>query len=343
MVVQPKIRVAVVGATGYAGAELVRLLARHPNFELSVLTSERDAGRKIGEVHPYLADVDLVLESAGVDTVVGRADAVFVALPHGASAPIVAGLVEAGLKVVDVGADFRLPDIELYEQWYGEHSHPQFAKKAVYGLTEYSRDAVASAVLVANPGCYPTGALLGILPLASAATGPIIIDSKSGTSGAGRAAKTEQLFAEVNENFRPYAVWEHRHQPEIQDHFARLGGNALPVRFSPHLLPLSRGLASSCYLAVDPSYDVGSAFEKAYADEPFVCLLPEGVCPELRRVRGTNVTEIAWKRDDESGLVLVMTALDNLGKGAAGQAIQNMNCMHGLAETEGLLLSPVLP
>lgn len=337
-----EVGVAVVGATGYAGAELVRLLASHPAADLTVATSERDAGRPLGEVYRSLAATGLVLSRVDVEEVARGADVAFVALPHGKSTPVVAGLLDKGLRVVDIGADFRFAERDVYERWYGEHQAPQLLEQAVYGLTEYERGAVAGARLVANPGCYPTGALLALLPLAGKLVGPVFVDSKSGTSGAGRGAATNQLFAEVTENVRPYSVWKHRHQPEMCSRLA-LAGATTQVLFSPHLLPVARGLLSSCYVELEPGTDVAGCFSAAYDEEPFVRVLGDDAMPEPRNVRGTNMTEIGWASDADSGRTVVMSAIDNLGKGAAGQAVQNFNCMLGLDEATGLDLSPALP
>jgi N-acetyl-gamma-glutamyl-phosphate reductase len=330
------IRVAVVGATGYAGAEAVRLLSAHPEAAITVATSERDAGRPLGEVHPRLADSGLGLIKADVEVLAAEADAALVALPHGASTGLVASLVEKGLKVVDLGADFRFKDSRIYEAWYGRHEAPALLDEAVYGLTEFARAEVGRSKLVANPGCYPTGALMALLPLAAVIKGPVVVDSKSGTTGAGRQAVTEGLFAEVAENIRPYKVFKHRHQPEIAVHLSAAARRELPVAFAPHLLPIARGLLSACYLDLG-GRDPGELLEQAYAGEPFVRLLGEGGMPEPAHVRETNMVEIGWSSDSASGRVVVMTAIDNLGKGAAGQAVQNLNLMFGLGETTGLL------
>jgi N-acetyl-gamma-glutamyl-phosphate reductase len=337
------VRVAVVGATGYAGAELVRLLSTHPNANITVATSEKDAGKPLGAVHRYLAPIGANLISADVDRIADSSDFAFVALPHGASTPVVGGLIDAGLRVVDLGADFRFADRVLYEQWYGTHEAPALLEQAVYGLTEYARDTVVEAQLVANPGCYPTGALMALLPIADLIGSPVFVDSKSGTSGAGRAAKTEQIFAEVTENIRPYGTWKHRHQPEIESTLQRLGGTDARVRFSPHLLPIARGLLSSCYVAFDQAVDLAALLSAKYAHERFVTVLAEGEVPELRNVRGTNQVEIGFAYDRDERCATVISAIDNLGKGAAGQAVQNFNCMLGLPENTGLELLAALP
>jgi N-acetyl-gamma-glutamyl-phosphate reductase len=339
----PRTRVAVVGATGYAGAELVRLLHAHPAVEIVCATSEKDAGKPLGDVHRYLTPTGLQLTAVDVGSILERgAVFAFVALPHGASTPVVRGLVDGGIRVVDVGADFRFADPAAYERAYGPHAEPALLAEAVYGLTEHARRSVAGARLVANPGCYPTGALMGLLPLADLVEGTVFVDSKSGTSGAGRSAATNQLFAEVTESLRPYSVWKHRHQPEIQEKLSLAGGRAR-VLFAPQLLPIARGLLSSCYFSTSAGDEIGRRLESVYRNEPFVRVLARGTWPEPRNVRGTNLVEIGWQIDDEGRNAVVMTAIDNLGKGAAGQAVQNFNCMLGLAETTGLVAIPALP
>ena len=337
------VRVAVVGATGYSGAELVRLLARHPNVKIEIVTSEQAAGRPLADVYRTLGFLGLALESVDAASIAGRVDFAFTALPHGASTPVVATLVEKGVRVIDVGADFRFHDLDVYEKWYGPHEAPTLAREAVYGLVEHARGAIAGARLVANPGCYPTGALMPLLPLAAHIRGPVIVDSKSGTSGAGRAAKVEQLFAEVTENIRPYAVTRHRHQPEIAEQLSAGAGARRQVVFTPQLLPIARGLLTTAYADIASDVDVGGILADAYVNEPFVRLLDGGAMPEPRAVRGTNMVEIAWIRDAETGRVVLLSAIDNLGKGAAGQAVQSLNCMIGVPETTALEQLPALP
>jgi len=337
------VRVAVVGATGYAGAELVRLLARHPNVRITGATSEKDAGKPLAAVHRSLAFTQLQLEHVDVERLAANADAAFVALPHGASTPVVEGLLERGLRVVDIGADFRFDDRAAYEAAYGTHHAPHLIGEAVYGLPEFTRGEVESARLVANPGCYPTGALLGLLPIVDAVVGTVFVDSKSGTSGAGRGAATNQLFAEVTESIRPYSVWRHRHQPEMENGLRRLGGRRAPIRFTPHLLPIARGLMTSCYVALEAGVDVARRLAERYRDEPFVSVLEAGEFPETRNVRGTNAVEIACVQEDDGRHAVVLTAIDNLGKGAAGQAVQNFNRMWRFDERTALDLAPALP
>ncbi|HEY2774291.1 MAG TPA: N-acetyl-gamma-glutamyl-phosphate reductase [Candidatus Binatia bacterium] len=337
------VRVAVVGATGYSGAELVRLLSRHPNVRIEVVTSEQAAGRSLGDVHRTLGFLGLELEAVDAGGIAPRVDFAFTCLPHGASTPVVQTLVDKGVRVIDVGADFRFRDLDVYAKWYGEHGAPQLAAQAVYGLVEHARENIAGARLVANPGCYPTSALMPLLPLARTIRGPVVVDSKSGTSGAGRAAKVDQLFAEVTENIRPYSVGKHRHQPEIAEHLSFAAAQRHSVLFTPQLLPIARGILTTTYVDVAEGTDVGALLHAAYDGEPFVRLLEGGAMPEPRSVRGTNMVEIAWVRDAESGRVVLLSAIDNLGKGAAGQAVQNLNCMIGVPETTGLELLPALP
>ena len=337
------VRVAVVGATGYSGAEAVRLLARHPHVKLEVVTSEQASGRALADVHRTLGFLGLSLEAVDAESIAGRVDFALTGLPHGASTPVVRTLVEQGVRVIDIGADFRFHDLDVYAKWYGAHGAPKLAAEAVYGLTEHARGEVAGARLVANPGCYPTSALMPLIPLAKHLRGPVFVDSKSGTSGAGRSAKVDQLFAEVTENIRPYAVAKHRHQPEISTQLSAAAGAARAVLFTPQLLPIARGILTTIYADIDEGVDVGGILKTAYADEPFVRLLEGGAMPEPRAVRGTNMIEIAWVRDEETGRVVLVSALDNLGKGAAGQAVQNLNCMIGVPETTALDLLPALP
>lgn len=333
-----RVRVAVLGATGYAGVELLRILAGHPATEVVLASSEQYRGRRLDDVYPFLAQTyDLELTSPDAVTSID-ADFVFTAVPHGTAVPLVVAALESGARVLDLSADFRFPDASVYERWYGPHGAPDLLADAVYGLPELRRDAIRGASVVAVPGCYPTGALLGLLPLARAGviSGPIVIDAKSGTTGAGRSATIEQLFAETNENFRPYAPLTHRHAPEIEQGLAA-AGCAQPVAFVPHLLPVSRGILTTMYVPLASSRTaLEASFLATYASEPFIVLRGEGAPPELREVRGTNRCVIGWRIAERTGHVVVFTAIDNLGKGAAGQAVQCLNLMLGMPETTGL-------
>jgi N-acetyl-gamma-glutamyl-phosphate reductase len=334
-----RVRVAVLGATGYTGVELLRLLARHPDVELAFLSSEQYRDRAVSEIHPSLAGiVDGTLRAPEPADVASSAEIVFMAVPHGTAAPVASELLRRGRRVIDLSADFRFRDPAVFARWYGEHPAPELLATAVYGLPEFYRDGIRTARLVAVPGCYPAGALLGLVPLARAGLlrEPIVIDAKSGTTGAGRGTKLEQLFAEVNENFRPYAIGAHRHGPEIEQElrFAGASGAAL---FVPHLLPVSRGILSTMYVrAPGGRPPLERIFAEAYGREPFVVLRGEGAPPELREVRGTNRCVLGWRWDAASGQAVVITAIDNLGKGASGQAVQCLNVMLGLPETTGL-------
>jgi N-acetyl-gamma-glutamyl-phosphate reductase len=337
--------VAVLGATGYAGVELLRLLARHPGVEIAFLSSEQYRDRQAADVYPFLAGiVDAPLRAPDPDAVAAAAEIVLAALPHGASAPLVRDLLARGRRVLDLSADFRLRDAAVYARWYGEHPAPALLDEAVYGLPELYRERLAAARLIAVPGCYPTGALLGLAPLARAGLlqEPVVIDAKSGTTGAGRAAKVEQLFAEVNENFRPYGIGVHRHGPEIDQELYAAGARAGSL-FVPHMLPVSRGLLSTMYVRTAAVPPLARLFHDAYDAEPFVVLRDDGPPPELRDVRGTNRCAIGWRWHAETGQAVIVTAIDNLGKGAAGQAVQCLNVILGLPETTGLDAPALVP
>jgi N-acetyl-gamma-glutamyl-phosphate reductase len=329
-------RVLVAGASGYTGALAARLLWRHPQFELVAVTSRSDAGRRLDDLYPYHR-VPLVLDALDLDRE-REVEAAIVAYPHGASAAVVAALRELGIRVVDLSADFRLRDLAVYARWYGDHGAPELMREAVYGLPELYRDAVGRADVVANPGCYPTATLLALAPLARAGLiADVVVDAKSGVSGAGRAATDTTHFVSVDENVTPYGVGHHRHMPEIDQELAALGA---PVRatFTPHLLPLDQGELVSCYVALsDGDVDeqrLASLYQTAYAAEPFVELVERP--PGVRDVRDTNICRIHARLDERTGKALVFAAIDNLWKGAASQAVQNLNLMFGLDETAGI-------
>jgi N-acetyl-gamma-glutamyl-phosphate reductase len=328
--------VIVAGASGYTGALAARLLWRHPDFELVAITSRSDAGRRLDDLYPYHR-VPLVLDALDLDRQ-GDVDAAIVAYPHGAAAPVVADLRERGIKVVDLSADFRLRDIATYEEWYVPHPAPALVADAVYGLPELYRDAVREAGLVANPGCYPTATLLALAPLARAGViADVVVDAKSGVSGAGRAATESTHFVTADENVSPYGVGRHRHMPEIDQELAALGA-PVTTTFTPHLLPLDQGEMVSCYVTLEDGLDsaeVKFLFEQAYADEPFVELVDRA--PGVRDVRDTNICRIHAVADERTGKAFVFAVIDNLWKGAASQAVQNLNLMFGLDETAGLV------
>jgi N-acetyl-gamma-glutamyl-phosphate reductase len=319
-------RVLVVGASGYTGALAARLVHRHPELELVAVTSRSDAGRRLDDLYPQHR-VPLVLDAYELDEL-GQVDAAIVAYPHGASAAVVAELHERGIRVVDLSADFRLRDLATYEDFYVPHPAPQLLEEAVYGLPERYRDDLRGATLVANPGCYPTAAILALWPLAPY-LGDVVIDAKSGVSGAGRAPTETTHFVSADENVTPYGVGRHRHMPEIEQ---ELG---VQVQFTPHLVPLDQGEMVSCYVTLTEDVDVEARFAEAYADEPFVELAARP--PGMRDVRETNICRIHAQRDERTGRVLVFAVIDNLWKGASSQAIQNLNLMLGLDETMGLL------
>ncbi len=344
-------RVAVLGASGYSGIEAVRILARHPFVELSALTSEHYSGREVADVYRHLAGVDLPpFEELRPDLLKGRAEVVLSCLPERVGTAMVAELVKSGVSVVDLSADYRLRDPAMYRATYGvDHPAPALLKQAIYGLSEFHRAELRESKLVATPGCYPTGALLALIPLIKRdliEPSSIVIDAKSGTTGARRAPQIDQLFAEVNENFRAYKVGNHRHTPEIEQEVGAALGRDVAVMFVPHLLPVTRGILTSIFMrprSGTTETDVRAAFEASFAKSRFVRLLKPGELPELKNVRATNFCEIVFVLDRRSDTLLVITAIDNLGKGAAGQAIQNMNLMLGYDEAAGLLDAARVP
>ncbi|MHB8914949.1 MAG: N-acetyl-gamma-glutamyl-phosphate reductase [Thiobacillus sp.] len=341
------IKVGIVGGTGYTGVELLRLLARHPQVELRAITSRKEAGMPVAEMFPNLrGHVGLKFvepEAAGLE----QCDVVFFATPNGIAMQQTRALLDAGVKVIDLAADFRIKDVAVWEQWYKmEHACPDLVAEAVYGLPEINRAAIKGARLIANPGCYPTAVQLGFLPLLEAGavdTGFLIADAKSGVSGAGRKAEIATLFAEASDNFKAYAVSGHRHWPEIKQGLEQFAGKPVGFTFVPHLLPLIRGIHATLYAKVSADIDLQSLFEKRYANEPFVDVLPAGAHPETRSVRGANICRIAVHRPQGSDSVVVLSVIDNLVKGAAGQAVQNMNILFDLPEDTALADIGMLP
>ena len=343
------IRLAILGASGYTGAELLRLLGDHSQARIVALTADRQAGRAIGDVFPQLGHLDLPTLTRIEDARLGEADIAFCCLPHATSQKVIAALPPS-LRVVDLSADFRLRDVETYRQWYGHaHEAPELQKNAVYGLTEIHREAVAKARLVANPGCYPTSAQLPLVPLlAEGLIQPdsIIVDAKSGASGAGRSVRESMLYCEVAEGFSAYGVASHRHAPEIEQGLSDAAGRQVAVTFTPHLVPMSRGILSTIYVRLAAgagAQDLQACLERRYAGEPFVRVLPKGGLPATRHVRGSNLCLIAVHADRVPGRAILLSAIDNLVKGASGQAVQNMNAMLGLPETLGLAQRPLFP
>lgn len=342
------LNVAVYGASGYTGAELIRLLAVHPGVRIAALSAESNAGRPMAEVFPQLSALDLPMLQKMDDLDLAPVDVLFCALPHGTTQTALKAALEAKptLKVIDLSADFRLADAAAYQRWYGhEHRAPELQREAVYGLTEIHRDAIAAARLVGNPGCYTTTALLALVPLAAAGvidTDGIVIDAKSGVTGAGRAAKVGMLFTEVSEGFHAYSVGNHRHTAELDQELSRAAGKAVAPTFTPHLVPMNRGIYATIYVSGDPQA-IHQTLAERYGPEPFVTVLPFGEVPHSRHVRGSNFTRIGVVPDRHAGRAIVLATLDNLVKGASGQAVQNMNVACGLDEGLGLRQLALFP
>ncbi|MEO6699044.1 MAG: N-acetyl-gamma-glutamyl-phosphate reductase [Paraperlucidibaca sp.] len=342
------IKVGIVGGTGYTGVELLRLLALHPEVELTAITSRGEAGQAVSALYPNLrGHVDIAFTEPSTK-VLSTCDVVFFATPNGIAMKQVPELLAAGVRVIDLAADFRLKDPAVWTAWYGmEHSCPDLLAEAVYGLPEVNREAIKTARLVANPGCYPTAVQLGFLPLINAglvATDSLVADVKSGTSGAGRKAEIGTLMAEAGESFKAYGVAGHRHLPEIRQGLAHAHGSPVGLTFVPHLLPMIRGIHATLYARlIKPAGDLQSLFELAYANEPFVDVMPAGSLPETRSVRGANTCRMAIYQPQGGDTVVVLSVIDNLVKGAAGQAVQNMNLMFGLDERMGLSHIGLLP
>ncbi|MES2366340.1 MAG: N-acetyl-gamma-glutamyl-phosphate reductase [Pseudomonadota bacterium] len=341
------IKVGIVGGTGYTGVELLRLLARHPQAQLVAITSRKEAGMPVADMFPNLrGHVDLKFcdpQDAGLD----QCDVVFFATPNGIAMQQARELLTAGVRVIDLAADFRIQDLGVWQKWYGmEHACPDLVAQAVYGLPEVNREQIKTAQLIANPGCYPTAVQLGFLPLLEAGLvdeSYLIADAKSGVSGAGRKAEVGALFAEAGDNFKAYAASGHRHLPEISQGLARYAGKPVGLTFVPHLTPLIRGIHATLYARVTRESDLQALFEQRYQHEPFVDVLPFGSHPETRSVRGANTCRIALHRPQGGNTLVILSAIDNLVKGASGQAVQNMNIMFGLPETMGLELIGLLP
>ena len=345
------IKAGIIGSTGYAGAELVRLLYQHPEAEVVWYGSRSYAGQKYASVYPNtieLVDADCLEDD--MDALSDRVDVIFTATPQGLCASLVNDQILSKVKIVDLSADFRLKDVSVYEKWYKiDHKSPRYIDEAVYGLCEINRDQVKGARLIANPGCYTTCSILTAYPLVKEGLidpDTLIIDAKSGTSGAGRGSKVDNLFCEVNENMKAYGVASHRHTPEIEEQLGYACGRQITISFTPHLVPMQRGILVTEYASVRSGVtkdEIRRAYEKAYADEHFVRVLPEGMVPQTRFVEGSNFVDVNFVLDERTGRVIMMGALDNLVKGAAGQAVQNMNLLFGLPETMGLEQMPMFP
>jgi len=341
------IRVGIVGATGYTGAELVRLLCAHPDVELTVLTSRQYAGVRFDQVYPAMAGItDLICQAFSADDICDTSDVLFTALPHSLPMEVVPDLIRNGKKVVDLSADFRFNNPATYESFYQPHLAKDLINEAVYGLSEVYSDAIGNASLIGNPGCYPTSILLPLVPLVKENLLDhhfIIADSKSGASGAGRSLSMTSHFCEVNESFKAYKIGTHRHTPEIEEILSREAGKPICISFVPHLVPMTRGMLSTIYVHLNThvhSGDVRQCLDSFYANRPFVRIRPENQSPDTLHVRGTNYCDIGLKMDERNNRLIIVSAIDNLVKGASGQAVQNMNIMLGIEETAGLLNPP---
>ena len=345
------IKVGIIGATGYAGNEIVRLLLGHKDVKIVWFGSRSYIDQKYADVYRNMFQlVDDVCMDDNMEELANQVDVIFTATPQGLCSSLVSENVLSKVKVIDLSADFRIKDVDTYEKWYGiKHQSPQFIEEAVYGLCEVNRDKIKNARLIANPGCYPTCSFLSIYPLAKAGLidmKSVIVDAKSGTSGAGRGAKVANLYCEVNESIKAYGVATHRHTPEIEEQLSYASGQEAVINFTPHLVPMNRGILVTAYanLVKDVTEEeIRKIYEDAYKDEQFVRFLNAGVCPETRWVEGSNYVDVNVKVDERTHRVIMMGAMDNLVKGAAGQAVQNMNLLFGLPETEGLLMPPVFP
>ncbi len=341
------IKVGVVGGTGYTGVELLRLLAGHERVELTAITSRKEAGMPVAEMFPSLRKrVDLAFsDPAQADLT--RCDVVFFATPHGVAMADARRLIDAGTRIIDLAADFRLRDLREWKKWYKlDHAVPELNEEAVYGLPELYRDAIRKARIVGNPGCYATAVQLGFLPLIEAGLvdpASLIADAKSGVSGAGRKAEVGILFAEAGDNFKAYNVAGHRHVPEIEQGLSHAAGKPVRVTFVPHLTPMIRGIHATLYARLSRDADLQALYERRYADEPFVDVMPAGSHPDTRSVRAANICRLAVHRPGGGDTVVVLSVIDNLTKGASGQAIQNMNIMLGVPERSGLEVVPVVP
>lgn len=350
------IKVGIIGATGYAGGELVRLLTQHKDAQIVWYGSRSYIDQKYSSVYGNMFQiVDDKCMDDNMEQLAGQVDVIFTATPQGLCASLVNDSILNKVKIVDLSADFRIKDVSVYEKWYGiEHKSPQYIKEAVYGLCEINREDIKKARLVANPGCYTTCSILTAYPLVKEGLidpHTLIIDAKSGTSGAGRGAKVNNLFCEVNENMKAYGVATHRHTPEIEEQLGYAAGEPVVLNFTPHLVPMNRGILATEYASLVrkadgslPAYEeIKAVYDKYYADEKFIRVLEKGVYPETKWVEGSNYVDINFKIDERTGRIIMMGAIDNLVKGAAGQAVQNMNLLFGLPEDEGLCLVPMFP
>ena len=346
-----KIKIGIIGGTGYTGVELLRLLTTHSQAQLEVITSRSEAGRAVTDMFPSLRGFTDIAFSKPVEGAFSGCDIVFSATPNGIAMTHARGLLEQGVKLIDLAADFRIRDLTVWEQFYGmQHACPELVEQAVYGLPELNREQIKSAQLIANPGCYPTATTLGLLPLVREGLvdcSSLISDSKSGVTGAGRGASVANLYSEVADSFKAYAVASHRHQPEIKQNLSELTEQKVGLTFVPHLIPMLRGIHATLYAdLIDPTVsltELQGLYERSYNDEPFVDVMPSGSCPDTRSVKSSNTCRIAVHQSSASGKVVVLSVIDNLTKGAAGQAIQNMNIMFDIEESSGLQFPALLP
>lgn len=347
--IMQEFNVAILGASGYTGVELIRILVNHPNVKISYITAEKHAGKKVSEVFPHLKGIfDLKLEKLDPKKVPDDIDIVFAALPHGASAEVIHEIYKRKIKIIDLGADFRLNEGN-YRKWYGDHPCSDMLEDAVYGISELNKEQIAESNLIANPGCYPTASILPLAPLLKeniVDESSIIIDSKSGISGAGRSPSLDLHFCEVSEGFKAYKVAEHRHSPEIEQHLSEYSKKDVNIIFTPHLIPIDRGIFSTIYVKTDKEYTTSELLQKLkdfYKNSHFIRIYDEGQFPNISYIRGSNFCDIGIKSIPEKKSAVIVSVIDNLVKGAAGQAVQNMNIMTDLPETTGLNLNPVYP
>lgn len=343
------IKVGIIGATGYAGSELVRLITQHPKAELVTMTSQSYAGQEYKEVYSNYSHLNYVCEEEHIEEMAEKCDVIFLALPHGVASKKINADILSKTKIIDLGADFRIQDVDVYEKWYTTHYSKDILPEAVYGLCEVNRDKIKGKRIVANPGCYTSCSILSLYPLVKEGMidlSSIIIDAKSGATGAGRGLSLGNHYCELNESVKAYKVANHRHTPEIEEQLSIAAGQDIVLNFTPHLIPMDRGILATCYATLNKKYtyaDIRKAYEKYYGDEHFIRLTKEGVFPETKWVKGSNFVDIGFTVDERTNRVIVIGALDNLFKGAAGQAVQNMNIIMGIEETTGIDYVPIFP
>ena len=343
------IKVGIIGATGYAGSELVRLITQHPKAELVTMTSQSYAGQEYKEVYSNYSHLDYVCEEEHIEEMAEKCDVIFLALPHGVASKKINADILSKTKIIDLGADFRIQDVDVYEKWYTTHYSKDILPEAVYGLCEINRDKIKGKRIVANPGCYTSCSILSLYPLVKEGMidlSSVIIDAKSGATGAGRGLSLGNHYCELNESVKAYKVASHRHTPEIEEQLSIAAGQDIVLNFTPHLIPMDRGILATCYATLNKKYtydDIRKAYEKHYGNEHFIRLTKEGVFPETKWVKGSNFVDIGFTVDERTNRVIVIGALDNLFKGAAGQAVQNMNIIMGIEETTGIDYVPIFP